>query len=106
MKQLSPAVAFHPNPIVQYFGKPASEFTREDIIEYIEKYGVRMLNFRYTGEDGRLKMLNFVINNKKHLEEIKDDYLKGVQFHFVKTIMDVLDIALLKTKVEKAVKIG
>jgi hypothetical protein len=28
-----------------------------------------------------------------------------VQFHFVKTIMDVLDIALLKTKVEKAVKI-
>jgi ATP-dependent Lon protease len=45
-------------------------------------------------------------DNKKHLEEIKDDYLKGVQFHFVKTIMDVLDIALLKTKVEKAVKIG
>jgi len=45
-------------------------------------------------------------DNKKHLEEIKDDYLKGVQFHFVKTIMDVLDIALLKTKVEKAVKIS
>jgi ATP-dependent Lon protease len=45
-------------------------------------------------------------DNKKHLEEIKDDYLKGVQFHFVKTIMDVLEIALLKTKVEKAVKIG
>ena len=45
-------------------------------------------------------------DNKKHLEEIKDEYLKGVQFHFVKTIMDVLDIALLKTKVEKAVKIG
>lgn len=31
---------------------------------------------------------------------------KSVQFHFVKTIMDVLDIALLKTKVEKVVKIG
>jgi ATP-dependent Lon protease len=45
-------------------------------------------------------------DNKKHLEEIKDDYLKGVHFHFVKTIMDVLDIALLKTKVEKAVKIS
>lgn len=45
-------------------------------------------------------------DNKKHLEEIKDDYLKGVHFHFVNTIMDVLDIALLKTKVEKAVKIG
>ncbi|HSH19582.1 MAG TPA: endopeptidase La, partial [Draconibacterium sp.] len=44
--------------------------------------------------------------NRKHLEEIKEDYLKGVKFHFVNTIMDVLDIALLKAKVEKAVKIS
>ncbi|HPE75001.1 MAG TPA: endopeptidase La [Draconibacterium sp.] len=44
--------------------------------------------------------------NRKNLEEIKGDYLKGVKFHFVNTIMDVLDIALLKTKVEKPVKIS
>ena len=44
--------------------------------------------------------------NRKNLEEIKEDYLKGVKFHFVNTIMDVLDIALLKAKVEKAVKIA
>ena len=44
--------------------------------------------------------------NRKNLEEIKDDYLKGVKFHFVNTIMDVLDIALLKTKVDKPVKIS
>lgn len=44
--------------------------------------------------------------NKKNLEEIKDAYIKGLKFHFVKTIMDVLDIALLKTKVDKAVKIS
>ena len=43
--------------------------------------------------------------NKKNLEEIKDDYLKGLKFHFVKTIMDVIDIALLKAKVDKPVKI-
>jgi hypothetical protein len=30
----------------------------------------------------------------------------NVEFHFVKTIMDVLEIVLLKTKVKKAVKIG
>jgi len=42
--------------------------------------------------------------NKKNLEEIKDDYMKGLKFHFVKTIMDVLNIALLKTKVEHPVK--
>lgn len=44
--------------------------------------------------------------NRKNLEEIKDAYIKGVKFHFVKTIMDVLDVALLKTKVDKAVKIS
>lgn len=44
--------------------------------------------------------------NKKNLEEIKDVYLKGLKFHFVKTIMDVLEIALLKTKVDTPVKIS
>ena len=44
--------------------------------------------------------------NSKNLEEIKEDYLKGVKFHFVNTIMDVLEIAFLKTKVEKAAKIS
>ncbi len=43
--------------------------------------------------------------NRKNLEEIKDVYLKGLNFHFVKTIMDVLNIALLKSKVEKPVNV-
>lgn len=33
-------------------------------------------------------------DNRKHLEEIKQDYLSGLKFHFVRTIMDVLEIAL------------
>ncbi|NQU85192.1 MAG: endopeptidase La, partial [Mariniphaga sp.] len=37
--------------------------------------------------------------NKKDLEEIKEEYVKGLTFHFVKTILDVLDYALLKTKI-------
>jgi ATP-dependent Lon protease len=44
--------------------------------------------------------------NKKNLEEIKEEYLKGLTFHFVNTIMDVLNIALLKTKVENPVKLS
>ncbi len=44
--------------------------------------------------------------NKKNLEEIKEEYLKGLNFHFVHTIMDVLNIALMKTKVENPVKLG
>jgi ATP-dependent Lon protease len=44
-------------------------------------------------------------DNKKNLEEIKEEYLKGLTFHFVNTIMDVLNMALLKTKVENPVKL-
>ena len=44
--------------------------------------------------------------NKKNLEDIKEAYIKGVNFHFVNTIMDVLDIALLKAKVDKPLKIS
>ncbi|WP_297086975.1 endopeptidase La [uncultured Draconibacterium sp.] len=43
--------------------------------------------------------------NRKNLEDIKEAYLKGLKFHFVETIMDVLEIALLKTKVDKPMKI-
>jgi ATP-dependent Lon protease len=43
--------------------------------------------------------------NKKNLEEIKDEYMKGLTFHFVNTIMDVLNMALLKTKVDNPVKL-
>ncbi|HKJ41633.1 MAG TPA: endopeptidase La [Sunxiuqinia sp.] len=35
-------------------------------------------------------------SNRKDLEEIKDVYLQGLKFHFVKTISDVLDYALLR----------
>ncbi len=43
--------------------------------------------------------------NKKNLEEIQEVYLDGLKFHFVNSIMDVLDIALLKTRVQKPQKI-
>ena len=33
--------------------------------------------------------------NQKHIEEIKPLYLKGLKFHFVETIKEVLDMALL-----------
>lgn len=60
----------NPNPLVQYLNKPPEEFTREDLILYIEDHNIEMVNFRYPGQDGRLKTLNFVINSREHLEEI------------------------------------
>ena len=41
-----------------------------DIIKFIEDHEIEMLNFRYVGEDGRLKTLNFSINSKDHLETL------------------------------------
>ena len=43
--------------------------------------------------------------NKKDIEEIKDIYLKGLKFHFVDEIMEVLDIALMKQKVKNPLDI-
>jgi glutamine synthetase len=60
----------NPNPLVQYLGKPAEEFTKEDLIRYCEDYNIEMINFRYVGWDGRLKTLNFIINSREHLDTI------------------------------------
>ena len=62
--------SFNPNPLVRYLQKPAEQFTREDLIKYIEGNQIHQLNFRYVADDGRLKTLNFVITGHEHLESI------------------------------------
>jgi ATP-dependent Lon protease len=41
-------------------------------------------------------------SNKRDIEEIDSEYIKGVEFHFVDKVEEVLEIALMKTKVEDA----
>ena len=43
--------------------------------------------------------------NKKHIEEINAIYLKGLKFHYVDDIQEVLDVALLKEKVKNPIEI-
>jgi ATP-dependent Lon protease len=43
--------------------------------------------------------------NRKDVEEIKDIYVRGLNFHYVNTIMDVLDVALLNEKIKSPKKI-
>lgn len=43
--------------------------------------------------------------NRKDISKIKDIYIKGLTFHYVHELMEVLDIALLKEKVAKPMKI-
>lgn len=55
---------------MSYLKKPASEFTKADIISFIKENDIHMVNFMYPAGDGRLKTLNFVINNAAYLDAI------------------------------------
>jgi glutamine synthetase len=63
-------VELNPNKLVQYLNKPASEFTKEDIMKFVKENGIKMLTFRYVGGDGRLKALAFVIRDEEHLDNL------------------------------------
>ncbi|MBL4577139.1 MAG: endopeptidase La [Flavobacteriales bacterium] len=45
------------------------------------------------------------VDNKKDIKEISSVYLKGLKFHYVKDLMDVIKVAVLQEKVKKPVKI-
>lgn len=51
-----------------------------------------------------LKEIILCEENEKDILEIKADYIKGLKFHYVTDMMDVLKIALLKQKVKGAKK--
>ncbi len=67
---MSNSLELNKNQLVDFLGKPASEFTKEDIMRYIVENDIEMVNFMYPGGDGRLKTLNFVINDSDYLDEI------------------------------------
>ena len=60
----------NPHPLVQFLQKSPREFTKEDIIRYVVENNIEMINFRYPGADGRLKTLNFIINDLDYLDTI------------------------------------
>ncbi len=65
-----PIDAFEPHPIVRLLGKPSADFTGGDLVRAIEQLGLRQVNLRYVGGDGRLKTLAFPINSRDHLVEV------------------------------------
>jgi len=60
----------NPNVLEKWLQKPAEEFTKKDIIDYIIGNDIEMMNFRYVAGDGKLKSLNFVINSLEHLDQV------------------------------------
>lgn len=53
----------------------------------------------------RIKEILLCEENKRDIEEIKEDYLKGLKFHYVKDMHEVLQLALTKEKVKNAKKL-
>ncbi len=53
----------------------------------------------------KIKEILLSEDNRKDIEEIKPEYLKGLTFHYVKDMNDVINIALTNTKVKNAKKL-
>ena len=53
----------------------------------------------------KIKEIILCEKNKKDVEDINQDYLRGLTFHYVKTMQEVLDIALTNTKVKDPIAI-
>jgi len=52
-----------------------------------------------------IKDIILCIDNRKDIEEIHDRYVKGLTFHYVNEMQEVLDTALLGQKVKNAKKL-
>jgi ATP-dependent Lon protease len=52
-----------------------------------------------------IKEIILCTENKKDIEEINKKYIKGLKFHYVTEMQEVIKIALLKQKVKEAKKL-
>ncbi|MEP2935696.1 MAG: endopeptidase La [Gilvibacter sp.] len=53
----------------------------------------------------RIKEIVLCEDNKRDIEEIKAEYLKGITFHYVRDMSQVLEVALTQQKVKNAKKL-
>ncbi len=53
-----------------------------------------------------IKEIILCADNRKDVEEIKQDYLKGMTFHYVTEMKEVIDLAVLEQKVVSAKKLN
>jgi ATP-dependent Lon protease len=90
----------------------ASAFTQRKVRKYLAMTGEITLRGKVLPVGGikekilaakRASIKEIIISaeNKKDVEDIKEVYIRGLNFNYVETIMEVLDNALLKQKVRK-----
>ena len=95
----------------------ASAFTQRKVRKYLAMTGEITLRGKVLPVGGikekilaarRADIKEIILSgaNEKDIVDIKPEYLKGLTFHYVDTMSDVLQIALLDEKVRNAVKIA
>lgn len=95
----------------------ASAFTQRKVKKYLAMTGEITLRGKVLPVGGikekilaakRAKIKEIILSeeNRKDVEDIKYIYIKGLKFHYVETIMGVLELALLKQKVSNPKKIS
>ncbi len=67
---MNPIIALNPNEVVAHLQKHPKDFTRKDLLQFISEKGIRMIDFMYPAEDGRVKTLNFTVNSLAYAETI------------------------------------
>jgi ATP-dependent Lon protease len=89
----------------------ASAFTQRKVKKYLAMTGEITLRGKVLPVGGikekilaakRAKIREIIVSeeNRKDVEDIKEIYIKGLKFSFVDTIMEVLELSLLKQKVK------
>ena len=67
----SPAPTMEPtHTLLHHIGKPASEWTVDDISAFVRERGIRVLSLMHAGGDGWLKTLDFVPRDGAHLADV------------------------------------
>ena len=95
----------------------ASAFTQRKVKKYMAMTGEITLRGKVLPVGGikekilaakRASIKEIIISedNRKDVENIKEIYIRGLKFHYVETIMGVLELALLKQKVKNPKKIS
>lgn len=94
----------------------ASAFTQRKVKKYLAMTGEITLRGKVLPVGGikekilaakRASIKEIILSeeNRKDVDDIKEIYIKGLKFNYVETIMDVLELALLKQKVTNPKKI-
>jgi ATP-dependent Lon protease len=95
----------------------ASAFTQRKVKKYLAMTGEITLRGKVLPVGGikekilaakRASIKEIIVSeeNRKDVENIKEIYIRGLKFHYVETIMEVLELTLLKQKVKNPKKIS